>query len=225
MLIVAFQVVDFTPSGGAFGKFFRVRVSVWVGVIKQAILLCKLPKTTNFFFFMLFPHDYVVSMYDDKCLHVARSYMSSSDSPFYLISSLGLTLSNHLLLGLQDYLPSPLYFQFHHRSKHVLINMHFISEPITVQLDLKVTIDDVPIGLSLQHYSPFKFSCSKLWMKHIPDVTLSPDNLHRVIHLSVRYLSLPNTGLKICVIFVANAPMFSHLLPGLSCGSKHSLLA
>ena len=31
-------------------------------------------------------------------------------------------------------------------------------------------------------------------------------------------------GLEICGILVANATMFSHLLPGLSCGSKHFLL-
>ena len=62
-----------------------------------------------------------------------------------------------------------------------------VSEPITVQLDLKVKIDDVPIGLSLQRYSPFKFSCSKLWMKHIPEVTLHPSNLHRVLDINVRF--------------------------------------
>ena len=32
-------------------------------------------------------------------------------------------------------------------------------------------------------------------------------------------------GLKICGILVANATMFSHLLPGCSCGSKHLLSA
>ena len=42
------------------------------------------------------------SMYDDIRLHVARSYTSSADSPFSLISSY--TLSNHLLLGLPLFL-------------------------------------------------------------------------------------------------------------------------
>ena len=32
------------------------------------------------------------------------------------------------------------------------------------------------------------------------------------------------TGLEICGILVANATMFSHLLPGFSSGSKHLLL-
>ena len=40
----------------------------------------------------------VGSMYDDIRLHIARSYISSADSPFSLISSF--TLSNHLLFGL-----------------------------------------------------------------------------------------------------------------------------
>ena len=33
-----------------------------------------------------------------------------------------------------------------------------------------------------------------------------------------------DAGLEICGILVANATMFSHLLPGFSCGSKHLLL-
>ena len=45
---------------------------------------------------------YVESMYDDIRLHVARSYTSSADSPFSLMSSF--TLSNHLLLGLPLFL-------------------------------------------------------------------------------------------------------------------------
>ncbi len=45
---------------------------------------------------------YVGSMYDDIRLHVARSYTSSADSPFSLISSF--TLSSHLLLGLPLFL-------------------------------------------------------------------------------------------------------------------------
>ena len=40
------------------------------------------------------------------------------------------------------------------------------------------------------------------------------------------FVAFPKTiaGLKICGILVANATMFSHLLPGFSCGSKHFLL-
>ena len=49
-----------------------------------------------------YSHFYVGSMYDDVRLHVARSYTSSADSPFSLISSF--TLSNHLLLGLPLFL-------------------------------------------------------------------------------------------------------------------------
>ena len=49
-----------------------------------------------------YSHFYVGSMYDDIHLHVARSYTSSADSPFSLLSSF--TLSNHLLLGLPLFL-------------------------------------------------------------------------------------------------------------------------
>ena len=54
------------------------------------------------FFFSFYSHFLVGSMYDDIRLHVARSYTSSADSPFSLISSF--TLSNHLLLGLPLFL-------------------------------------------------------------------------------------------------------------------------
>ena len=47
-------------------------------------------------------HFYVGSMHDETRLHVARSYTSSADSPFFLMSSF--TLSNHLLLGLPLFL-------------------------------------------------------------------------------------------------------------------------
>ena len=49
-----------------------------------------------------YSHFYVGSMYDDIRLHVARSYTSSADSPFSLMSSF--TLSNHILLGLPLFL-------------------------------------------------------------------------------------------------------------------------
>ena len=41
-------------------------------------------------------------MYDDVRLHIARSYTSSAESPYSLMSSF--TLSNHLLLGLPLFL-------------------------------------------------------------------------------------------------------------------------
>ena len=38
------------------------------------------------------------------------------------------------------------------------------------------------------------------------------------------FLIVSHIGLEIEVAMVANATMFSHLLPGCSCGSKHLLL-
>ena len=49
-----------------------------------------------------YTHFFVGSMYDDIRLHVARSYTSSADSPFSLMSSF--TLSNHIVLGLPLFL-------------------------------------------------------------------------------------------------------------------------
>ena len=47
--------------------------------------------------------------------------------------------------------------------------------------------------------------------------------LHHVLVIIFR-VGLHLTGLEIRGILVANATMFSHLLPGFSCGSKHLLL-
>ena len=58
-----------------------------------------------------FPCFYVGSVYDDICLHVARSYTSSADSPFSLIYSF--TLSNHFLLGLPLFILPVLSFPLH----------------------------------------------------------------------------------------------------------------
>lgn len=55
-------------------------------------------------------------------------------------------------------------------------------EPITCHLDLHISIDDVPIGLSLQQFSPFKFSCSRLWMKPISDVSLPLSAIGRLLN-------------------------------------------
>ena len=61
------------------------------------------------------------------------------------------------------------------------------AEPITILLDLHVSIDDVPIGLSLQRYGPFKFSCNRLWIKPITDVDLPLSAVGSVLDTNVRY--------------------------------------
>ena len=96
---------------------------------------------------------YVGSMYDGICLQVARSYKSSADSPFSLMSSF--TLSNHLLLGL----PSPLYFHFRrHPSYVVFLSSHHM--PIPLQPPFLYFLCDfptfvVPLSLSFDILSIF----------------------------------------------------------------------
>ena len=78
-----------------------------------------------------YSHFYVGSMCDDISLHVARSYTSSADSPFSLMSSF--TLSNH-----QDSLrssclsiPSPLYFHYHRPPSYaVFLSSHHMPIPL-----------------------------------------------------------------------------------------------
>jgi len=60
--------------------------------------------------------------------------------------------------------------------------------PVTLHFDLHMDVDDVPLGLSLQRYTPFKFSCCRLWMRRISDAELRPRNIglvfdpYRVTH-------------------------------------------
>jgi hypothetical protein len=44
-----------------------------------------------------------------------------------------------------------------------------------------MTMDDVPIGLSLQYLSPFRFICNKLWWETIPEVALLIQNINKVV--------------------------------------------
>ena len=87
-----------------------------------------------------YSHFYVGSMYDDIRLHVARSYTSSADSPFSLMSSF--TLSNHLLLGLLSF-PSLLYFHYHCPPSYVvfLFSHHM---PVPLQPSFLYFICDFP---------------------------------------------------------------------------------
>ena len=57
---------------------------------------------------------------------------------------------------------------------------------MTIELDLKIDIDDVPIGLSLMSCTPFRFSCHKLWFKAIPDITIPYSNISHFINPKVR---------------------------------------
>ena len=47
---------------------------------------------------------------------------------------------------------------------------------------------------------------------------------YSLVRYILQYYERGNAGLEIRGILVTNATMFSHLLPGFSCGSKHLLL-
>ena len=59
---------------------------------------------------------------------------------------------------------------------------------MTILLDLRITIDDVPLGLSVQKQSAFQFAAARVWMKHIPEIKLDTSNLHRVLNVKVTCL-------------------------------------
>ena len=87
-----------------------------------------------------YSHFYVGSIYDDIRLHVARSYTSSADSPFSLISSF--TVSNHLLLGLPLFL-LPFTFFFHRPPSYVVfLSSHHM--PIPLQSSFLYFLCDFP---------------------------------------------------------------------------------
>ena len=67
-------------------------------------------------------------MYDDIRLHVARSYTSSADSPFSLMSSF--TLFNHLLLGLPLFLLPVISLPWPSFLRSVPLSSHHIPIPL-----------------------------------------------------------------------------------------------
>ena len=46
-----------------------------------------------------------------------------------------------------------------------------------------------------------------------------PDHNPTCAHVILHKIEIESSGLEICGILVANATMFSHLLPGFSCGT------
>jgi len=48
-----------------------------------------------------------------------------------------------------------------------------------------MSIDDVPIGLSLQRYGPFRYTCNRLWIKPITDVDLPLSAVGSVLDTNV----------------------------------------
>jgi hypothetical protein len=56
---------------------------------------------------------------------------------------------------------------------------------VNILLDLRIEVDDVPFGLSLQCNTPFRFRCNRLWMRPTPDVGFPPYNLGAVLDTSV----------------------------------------
>ena len=62
--------------------------------------------------------------------------------------------------------------------------------PVTIVLDCKVTLDDVPIGLVLQHVTPFRFVCKRLWTEPIAEVTLPTKLIPTVLDPRVSFSKL-----------------------------------
>ncbi|OWF55294.1 Leucine-rich repeat-containing protein 14 [Mizuhopecten yessoensis] len=56
-------------------------------------------------------------------------------------------------------------------------------EPVTIILDCKITLDDVPIGLGLQYETPFRFGCKRVWMEPIPEISLPMTGINQVLEL------------------------------------------
>ena len=73
-----------------------------------------------------------------------------------------------------------------------------------------MTLDDVPLGLSLQPYAPFKFSCRRLWMKPIEDVGFKVCNLGLILDKAASISNKRNNGytalvhLKSCYLYRCN---------------------
>lgn len=70
-------------------------------------------------------------------------------------------------------------------------------DSVTIATDMHINIDDVPIGLSLQHLSPFKFKASKVWVKPLPDVYLPINHLPSVLNpMHVTHLEIEDASMS-----------------------------
>ncbi|CAL1528753.1 unnamed protein product [Lymnaea stagnalis] len=69
----------------------------------------------------------------------------------------------------------------------LLVRHGHMFGPVTIALDCKLTIDDVPIGLALQGHSPFRYVCQRAWLEVLPDVCLPVSLINKV--LEPRYLT------------------------------------
>ena len=122
---------------------------------------------------------------------------------------------------------------FCHAQHHLLLVLHpFIMCPVCTTASVLPLIP--PVSNLLQNRC-IGHSCSP-WNSTISKASifspLLPYCQHHLSHLPIyfpckHHLRNPKTsmqGSKFVVAMVANATIFSHLLPGCSCGSKHLLL-
>lgn len=89
---------------------------------------------------------------------------------------------------------------------------------ITIILDCKITLDDVPIGLALQNETPFRFACQRLWTEYISDVNLPLNLLNKVLeprdltHLEIENSRICADGDQVHILLEALS-----LLPNIRC--------
>ncbi|XP_046366340.1 leucine-rich repeat-containing protein 14-like [Haliotis rufescens] len=97
--------------------------------------------------------------------------------------------------------------------------------PITILIDCKITLDDVPIGLALQYETPFRFACKRLWMEPILEVVLPPNVINRVLdprHITHFELTDENLCSDLTKFDLVLEGLL--LLPGLQALSLHNSL-
>ncbi|KAH9515162.1 hypothetical protein Btru_019382 [Bulinus truncatus] len=83
--------------------------------------------------------------------------------------------------------------------------------PVTIALDCKLTIDDVPIGLALQDHSPFRYVCQRAWLEVVPDVSLPVSVINKVLEPRfLTHIEIEDSG--IC----SEPTRWENLLEGLS---------
>ncbi|KAK3082745.1 hypothetical protein FSP39_004153 [Pinctada imbricata] len=56
-------------------------------------------------------------------------------------------------------------------------------EPVTIIMDCKFNLEDIPIGLAIQNETPFRLACQRLWLEHIPEVECPLNKINKLLEI------------------------------------------
>ena len=56
---------------------------------------------------------------------------------------------------------------------------------MTILLDCKFNLEDIPFGLALQNETPFRLACQRLWIEQIPEMETPLLKINKLLEIRV----------------------------------------